>query len=62
MRKALWVILLMFVLSVALAGCATTRDLEKVQAQEKQIDAKADQALKEAQEAKALPTRETAAA
>jgi len=53
MKKCFWVISIMLILSVALVGCATTRDLEKVQAQEKVIDAKADQALKEAQEAKA---------
>lgn len=37
----------------ALAGCATTGELEKVQAQEKLTGAKADQALQDAQAAKA---------
>ncbi len=34
-------------------GCATSGDLEKVQAQQKLIDAKADQAAQDAQAAKA---------
>ncbi|MBT0664140.1 hypothetical protein KI809_07480 [Geobacter pelophilus] len=37
----------------ALTGCATTRELEQVQAQEKLIGAKADQAVQDAQAAKA---------
>lgn len=41
------------VVAVALAGCATSGDLAKVQAHESLIDAKADQALREAQAAKA---------
>jgi murein lipoprotein len=40
------------VLVLALGGCATTGDLEDVQAREKMIDAKADQAIQDAQAAK----------
>lgn len=36
----------------ALAGCATTGELEKVQAQQRLTDAKVDQAIKDAQDAK----------
>ena len=53
MKKSLSVISMMLVLAVSLIGCATTAELEKVQAQEKLIDAKADQALQDAQAAKA---------
>jgi len=53
MKKSLSVISMMLVLAFTLMGCATTTDLEKVQAQEKLIDAKADQALQDAQAAKA---------
>ena len=53
MKKSLSVISMMLVLAFTLMGCATTADLEKVQAQEKLIDAKADQALQDAQTAKA---------
>jgi murein lipoprotein len=52
MKKSLSVISMMLVLAVSLIGCATTAELEKVQAQEKLIDAKADQALQDAQAAK----------
>lgn len=41
------------VVAVMLAGCATSGDLAKVQAQERLIDSKADQAVREAQAAKA---------
>lgn len=51
MRKVLLGISMVLVL--ALAGCATTGDLEDVQAREKVIDAKADQAIQDAQAAKA---------
>ncbi len=47
------VVSMMLVLAAALAGCATSGDLEKMQAQQKLIDAKADQALQDAQAAKA---------
>jgi murein lipoprotein len=53
MKKSLSVLSMMLVLAISLAGCATTAELEKVQAQEKAIDAKADQALQDAQAAKA---------
>lgn len=41
------------VLAFALGGCATTGDLEDMQVRERAIDAKADQALQDAQAAKA---------
>jgi len=53
MKKRFLVISMMLVLAVTLTGCATSRELEKVQAQEKVIGAKADQALQDAQAAKA---------
>ncbi|HNQ84875.1 MAG TPA: Lpp/OprI family alanine-zipper lipoprotein [Deltaproteobacteria bacterium] len=53
MKKFLLGISLMLVLALGVGGCATTSDLERVQAQEKAIDAKADQAIQDAQAAKA---------
>ena len=53
MKTNLLVISMMLVLGTTLTGCATSGDLEKVQAQQKLIDAKADQALQDAQAAKA---------
>ncbi len=53
MKTTLLLISMMLVLPVTLIGCATSGDLEKVQAQQKMIDAKADQALQDAQAAKA---------
>lgn len=53
MKKSFSVFSMMLALAIALVGCATTRDLEKVQAQEKLISAKADQAAQDAQAAKA---------
>lgn len=53
MKKIFLAISMMLVLAVTLTGCATSGDLAKVQAQEKVIDAKADQALQDAQAAKA---------
>src|SRR5512136_78146 len=53
MKKSLLVISMMLVLAMTLMSCATSGDLEKVQAQQKLIDAKADQALQDAQAAKA---------
>jgi murein lipoprotein len=53
MKKRLLLISMMFVLPISFMGCATSGDLEKVQAQQKLIDAKADQALQDAQAAKA---------
>ncbi len=52
MKKSLFLITMMLVLPTLMISCATTGDLEKVQAQQKMIDAKADQALKDAQAAK----------
>ena len=51
MKTSLLVVSMMLVL--AITGCATSGDLEKMQAQQKLIDAKADQALQDAQAAKA---------
>ncbi len=53
MKKNLLAAATMIVLTAALMGCATSGDLEKVQAQEKLNSAKADQALQDAQVAKA---------
>ena len=53
MKEVLLGISMVLVLALALGGCATTSDLEDVQAREKVIDAKADQAIQEAQAAKA---------
>lgn len=44
---------MMLVLAAALSGCATSREMEKVQADQKLLDAKAEQALQNAQAAKA---------
>ena len=51
MKKTLLAISMMLALA-AMTGCATSGELEKVQAQEKLIAAKADQALLDAQAAK----------
>ncbi len=51
--KKLLLIAMMFVLPATMIGCATTGDLEKVQEQQKLLDAKAEQALQDAQAAKA---------
>lgn len=53
MKKTLSLLSMVLILAVTLLGCATTAELEKVQAQEKLIDAKADQAIQDAQAAKA---------
>jgi murein lipoprotein len=53
MKKSFLMIAMMLVLAVSMIGCATTRELEKVQAQDKVTSAKADQALQDAQVAKA---------
>ena len=52
MKKNLFLITMMLVLPTLMISCATTGDLEKVQTQQKLIDAKADQALRDAQAAK----------
>ena len=53
MRKGLLVVSMMLALALAMGGCATRGDLEQVQAQEKMIGVKADQAAQDAQAAKA---------
>jgi murein lipoprotein len=53
MKKSLLLISMMLVLPVTLIGCATTSELEKVQTEQKMLDAKVDQALQDAQAAKA---------
>jgi len=53
MKRTLSLLSMVLILAVTLLGCATTAELEKVQAQEKLIDAKADQAIQDAQAAKA---------
>ena len=52
MKTGLLVISMMLVLGAALTGCATSGELEKVQAQQNLINAKADQAVQDAQAAK----------
>ena len=52
MQKCLLVISMMIALAIGVGGCATKGDLEQVQAQEKMIGAKADQAALDAQAAK----------
>jgi murein lipoprotein len=44
MKKSLLMISIMLALAIAVGGCATKGDLEDVQAREKAIGAKADQA------------------
>jgi len=53
MRKILLGISMVLVLALGVCGCATTSDMDKVQAQQKVIDAKIDQAIQDAQAAKA---------
>jgi len=53
MNKSFLVISMMLVLAGTLTGCATSRELERVQAQETVNGAKADQALQNSQAAKA---------
>lgn len=53
MKNSLLVITMLFVFAIALGGCATTGDLEKVQSQQMLTGAKADQAAQDAQAAKA---------
>ena len=53
MKKIFMTVSMMLVLAVTMIGCATSRDLERVQAQDKATSAKADQALQDAQAAKA---------
>ena len=53
MKRGLLLISMLFVLPLTLIGCATSGDLEKVQTEQKMLDAKVDQALQDAQAAKA---------
>ena len=53
MKKVLLGISMVLFLALALGGCATTKDIEQAQAQDRLIDAKADQAIRDAQAAKA---------
>jgi murein lipoprotein len=53
MKKSLLLIVMMVVFPVGLIGCATTSDLEKVQAEQRMLDSKVEQALQDAQAAKA---------
>lgn len=53
MKKSFMVISMVFALAFAMGGCATQSDLEKVQSQEMQNRARADQASQDAQAAKA---------
>ncbi|HEY5973338.1 MAG TPA: Lpp/OprI family alanine-zipper lipoprotein [Geobacteraceae bacterium] len=53
MKTRLLVISMMLVVGGTLTGCATSGDLEKVQAQQNLIDAKVEKALQDAQAAKA---------
>ena len=53
MKRKLLVLSMVLVPAFSFMGCATSGDLEKVQAQQKLIDAKADQAVQDAQAAKA---------
>ena len=52
-KKSLLMISIMLVFAIAVGGCATKGDLEEVQAREKAIGAKADQAAQDAEAAKA---------
>jgi hypothetical protein len=51
MKKALLIISIVFVFGITMAGCATKSDIAKMQADDQQINLKADQALKASQEA-----------
>ena len=53
---------IVMVLALGMWGCATTSDIEKIQAQEKAIDAKVDQAIQDAQAAKAAASEAQAKA
>ena len=59
MKKSLLVISMVIALAIAAGGCATRGDLEQVQAQEKMIGVKADQAARDAQAAKAAAEEAT---
>ena len=52
MKKMISGICMISVLAIGIGGCATQKDLEAVQAREKAIAAKADQAAQDAEAAK----------
>jgi murein lipoprotein len=52
MMRYLLLFSMLFVPAITMMGCATSGDLEKVQAEQKLIGAKADQAMQDAQAAK----------
>lgn len=52
MKARLLALSMMLVLAAALTGCATTGEMEKVQAEQRLLDAKVSQALQDAQAAK----------
>ncbi len=51
MKKGLLVISAVFVFGITVTGCATKSDIAKMQADDQQLNLKADQALKASQEA-----------
>ena len=53
MKTRFLALTMMAVLATTLSGCATSREMERVQADQKLLDAKAEQALQNAQAAKA---------
>lgn len=53
MKTKLMAISLMLVLAATFTGCASSREMERVQAEQKLLDAKVAQALQDAQTAKA---------
>ncbi|OPY13231.1 MAG: hypothetical protein A4E66_00864 [Syntrophus sp. PtaB.Bin001] len=57
MKKGLWLISIIFVFSMTFMGCATKGDLEKMQAQDQQMNMKIDEALKSAQNANEAAAR-----
>jgi len=59
MKKILLVISIAVALAMTVGGCATKSDLAKVQSQETLTGAKADQAVKDAQAAKAAADEAT---
>jgi len=53
MTRNILLVSMMLVLPMTFMGCATSGDIEKMQAQQKLTDAKAEQAMQDAQAAKA---------
>ena len=53
MKKTVGAGVMMLVISATLTGCATSGELERMQTEQKLINAKADQALQDAQAARA---------